>query len=360
MGELMEKYRVMVALRIGGENGGPYISHKRIMESNLANQYEFIPLWVPRARYLLNPLNMAKFAYDIYLKKPDLVQLAGLQLEAFLPLIACRLARVKTIVAVHGSILESERAGYVEKFLAKFFEKYTVNHATAVYGVSDYVSGWKICKEAKNYFGTIYNFCLPKVDKKETTESIRSELGLSKDDVLFVSSGRIVEEKGFDILWSAIQSVGHRNNIKYIVVGDGPYKNKWQAEIREKGYEKEVYLLGYRENVVQLIKDCDAFIICTKHETLCISLLEAAAVGLPLIATDVGGIPEIINSGENGILVKNGDICGFKNGIEQLANDPVLRAQMGTKAKESVLDKFSPARIEKKLDELYSKVLEIN
>ena len=111
---------------------------------------------------------------------------------------------------------------------------------------------------------------------------------------------------------------------------------------------------------MQLIKDCDVFIICTKHETLCISLLEAAAVGLPLIATDVGGIPEIITSGENGILVKNGDICGFKNGIEQLASDPVLRVQMGTKAKESVLDKFSPARIEKKLDELYSKVLEIN
>lgn len=348
------KPRIALTFRKGGENGGPYNSHKRIMESSLSDKYDFVPLFVPRARVLVTPWGMRAFVKEIKSKKPQLVQVTGLQLEGFLTMIACKLANVKTLVAIHGSSTEALDIGRFRKWRAALLEKWTVINADAVYGVSDYVSTWKVCGKAKKHFGTVYN--IP-TDAKEICEKVtldlRKDLNLNQNDIVVVSTGRIIKDKGYDIFWDVIQTVGHTENIKYIIAGEGDYLKEWENDVVLKGFENEVFLLGFRDDIHNVLQAADIFMICTKHETLCISLLEAAFTALPIVATNIGGIPEIIDDA-SGILVNNCDIDGFANAILNLANNKNLRKNFGNTVRDKTMRKFNTERILNKLDDIYS------
>ena len=348
---------ILVALREGGENGGPFVSHKRIMESELRDKYDFQPLMVPRARKLINPLGMFKFVRTIKKFKPSVVHIAGLQLEGFLPLLACKLSGSKTILAIHGSSKEALSIKGVKRKIYEAMEVYTVKHADIVYGVSDYVSSWEICKLSKKYFGTIYNI----TNFEDVPQSsIRDIMGFSKEDVVIVSTGRIITEKGYDVLWDTIKRIGKRQNVKYVIAGEGAYKEEFENNISEAGYEKQVYLIGYQSDIASVLNEADVFIICTKHETLSISLLEAAFAELPLVATNVGGIPEIINDGQNGYLVENLNVNEFAKKLTELIDNSDLRKEFGKKAKKTIENKFSRDSILKRIDDVYQMILNID
>jgi len=348
--------KIMLTLRSGGENGGPYISHSRIMSSSLNNQYCFEPLYIPRSRVLLTPWGMHALVNSIRRSNPDIVQIAGLQLEGFMSMVACKLAGVKTVLAIHGSSMEAEHLNVFRIFLIKCLERWTVKSADMVYGVSDYVCGWNICRKAKQHYGTIYNMpSKPKTDLDR--DSVRKKMGIDKEDIVISSTGRIVREKGYDILWNAIRLLGKRPQVKFCIAGDGAFREEWQQQIIQEGYSESVHLLGYQNEVDELLVASDIFIMCTHHETLCISLLEAAMYGLPLIASDVGGIPEIIEHNKNGYLIRNKDVEAFANALNTLIADSAERKRMGYMAWETVSEKFNSVEICAKLDKMYQEVL---
>lgn len=354
----MNRRRIALTFKDGGENGGPYISHKRIQESRLKDKYDFVPLIIPRARKLISLNSMRKFVGIIRNSKVEVVQIAGLQLDGVLVMMACKMAKVKTIVTVHGRMLESPSIKGFWRLLYNILEIWTVNNANLVFGVSDYVSSWKICKKSPNYYGTIYNLPPEKMDRELIKrDKIRVSLNIRETDILFVSTGRIVKEKGYDILWKAIQKVDKNLPVKYLILGNGSYLEHWKREVYKNGYEDKVIFLGYQKNVDKYLAVSDAFIICTKHETLCISLIEAAMHELPLIGTNVGGIPEIINK-ENGILVNNEDVQGFADAINKIASNRILRLAYGKNAVDYISKKFNKNIILHKLEEVYRKVLE--
>ena len=351
------KPKIALTFRKGGENGGPYNSHKRIMESSLSDKYEFVQLFVPRARVLVTPWGMKAFVKEIKLMKPQLVQVTGLQLEGFLTMIACKLAKVKTLLAIHGSSTEALGIGPFRRWRASIIEKWTIQNADGIFGVSDYVSGWEICEKAKKHFGTIYNIPFDaKKQKACPTEDLRKILNIKPDDIVIVSTGRITCDKGYDVFWKTIQEMGHSDNVKYVIAGDGDYKKLWENEVAEKGFENEVFLLGYRSDIANILDCADIFMICTKHETLCMSLLEAANASLPLIATNIGGIPEIIEDG-CGLLVDNKDVSGFCMALKTLINDSALRKKLGTNAHKIASTKFKTDKIINRLDEVYYSLL---
>lgn len=351
---MSNKAKILITMRENGENGGPFVSHKRIMESQLNLKYNFSPLIVPRSRKLINPYGMYKFVKKIRETKPDIVHVAGLQLDGFLLMVACNLAKVKTVLAIHGSTNEALCVNEIKRKIITIIENYTVKKADIVYGVSDYVSSWPITNLAKNYYGTIYNITNI---SDEPINSIKNILNFSDDDIVVVSTGRIITEKGFDILWDAIRSVGKDNNIKYVIAGEGIFKEELEKKIIAEGYDNKVFLIGYQSDIASILNGADIFVICTKHETLCISLLEAGYAGLPLIATNVGGIPEIIEDGVEGYLVENLSAESFAYYIKLLANNQMLRVKMGAAAKAKIINKFSKDSILEKLDEIYQILL---
>lgn len=343
--------KILITFSEGGENGGPYISHQRIIESSLKNLYVLEPFFFPRIRHLINPIEFIRYVVQIRKSKADAMLVAGLQVTGFLLALLCKCSGIKVILAVHGSLTENN-CSKLEKKVYEIIERLTIRMADIIYGVSDYVSSWKYFKNCSRYFGTIYNM----VEKKqEKSIDWRVKLGIKKDDIVVVSTGRIVKEKGFDVLWNSIKKIGHTSNIKYIIVGSGNYLECWKKEIKENKFDNEVFLVGYQKNVNAILECANIFIICTKHETLCISLLEAAAKKLPLIATNIGGIPEIIDE-TCGFLVSLNDVEGFADAIKKMVGNSSMRIEMGKNACEKIQKKFANEIIEEKLNIIFSGV----
>ena len=351
-----KKYKVLLTFRIGGENGGPYTSHKRILESSLSDKYHIQPWMIPNPRQMRKPKIFFELIKYLKTEKPDLVHLAGLQSEGFLITLACRLARIKTVVAIHGSSTEAISYSKISQLIFKKIEAYTVRKANAVYGVCNYVSSWGICKKSKKYYGTIYNMIESHPVKSES--NLRNELGLLQEDIIVASTGRITKDKGFDIMWEVIKRFKENANVKFVIAGDGAYKDQLKKDIELEEMQDKVFLLGYRNDIDNILNSADIFMLCTKHENHSMSLLEAGYHSLPIVASDVGGIPEIIENTISGYLIPVGDVDGFELALKQLIQDDLMRKAMGRVAKKKIEEKFNQENIVEKLDEIYHKVFE--
>ena len=133
-----------------------------------------------------------------------------------------------------------------------------------------------------------------------------------------------------------------------------------EREIREfihtNELDQNVILLGYRKDIPSLLRIMDVCCLTSSREGLPMSLLEAMADGLPLVGTDVEGIRDVIVNGENGLLVKVGDVYGLKCALMKLLGDDSLRARMGQESKLSVARRFSLDRCVKEYEELFMSV----
>ncbi len=356
------KPKILITFRQGGENGGPYISHKRIMESGLKEQFEFIPLFLPVPKKILTPKGIIKLKRHIQKEKPDILHFAGLQLEGFAVLLAAKIAGVKnTICAIHGSSADAVYfKGYKKKIMIRL-ENWTLKHSLMTYGVSNFVANWdRVKKYAKNNQGCIYNMRSVEKINADSRKNMRDEFGFKEDEIVVVSTGRIVKDKGFEVLLQVIEKAVSLQNVKYLIVGEGSYRLEMEEQIKRKGLSGNVIFTGYRKDIMYLLSGCDIFMICTFHETLCNSVIEASDAGLPVVATRTGGIPEIVKDGVTGYLIESNDVNGFKNRLENLVVNRELRLKMGQAGKELIGELFSEEVIAEKLRFLYNELLKIS
>lgn len=356
---LKEKPKILITFAEGGRNGGPYLSHLRIVESELKNKYNFVPLYVPRIRKLLSPIGMYKFVKKIKTESPDIVHCAGLQIGGFLCVLACKLAKVKNIIiAIHGSNNESLDLTVSSKKIIKVIEEKTLQLSSMYYGVSQYVISWDHVKKYKDKcYGVIFNLPHEKVIKDYKYQSIRKEFNISKTDIIIVSTGRITYEKGYDVLADALLKIDIKPEVKVLIVGEGNYLTGMKDKLKIMVEKSQVYFLGYRQNVANILSESDIFVLCTLHETLSNSTIEAGKQGLPSVVSNIGGIPEIIVDRYNGILIPINNSVEVANALKELIDNEKLRNTMGKNAKKVIEEKFSKKLILKKIDELYMSLL---
>ena len=354
--------KVMITFREGGENGGPYISHRRIMESRLKNKYEFIPLYIPKGHLGICNLNVIKKLRDqIKANKPDIVHFTGLELVGWYGMLACKLANIKnTVMVIRGSTSEAIafNKNPLKSWVINIIEYITLRNVACAYGVSKYVGTIpRVKKYCRNYKGHIYNLA----DFNENTiasTDIRSEFGFNESDIIIVSTGRIIKEKGYETLKNIIILGEWSDNVKFLIVGDGDYLSAMMTEIGESAMADRVVFAGYRQDIDNILCQSDIFIICTLHETLCNSVIEASYHGLPVVASDVGGIPEIIEHGKSGFLIDPQDESGFINAVNLLVTNKNKRNEMGKIGEEIIKTKFAQDVILDKIDKVYTSILE--
>lgn len=356
---LRKKPKIMITFSIGGENGGPYLSHKRIMESKLQETYDFSPIFVPRIRNLLSPIGLYQLIKQLKINKPDIVHCTGLQLDGFLCVLACKIAGIKNVVlAIHGSSNESIEFAEWKKKIVNVLEIITLKMTTTCYGVSEYVVNLSnVKKYAGRCYGHIYN--MPhKINEEEINKlSFRNEFGIKSTDIVIVSTGRINREKGYEVLCKAILQMEHRSNVKFVIVGNGTYLEEMKNEIKNNNLEESVIFLGYRKDVGRILSESDIFVTCTLHETLCNSIIEAGKECLPSVASNVGGIPEIIENRINGILVPIYDDSAVAAALNELIVNEKIRNEMGRNAEKIINHKFSDDKIVSQIDQLYRSML---
>lgn len=357
------KPKVAMDLSTQGKGGGPYTSTKRIMSSSLAEEFSFYEIvYDPAIGRGISLKRIMDIRRQILKIKPDIVHFTGLQLSGFHIAVACYIAGIRaTIVTIRGSSTDAIEFSPVKRFiLAAILEPLTLLLSKKIVGVSDFVTKSKVSEFfSKKIFGTIYNFPPTQNASIETPVISREELGFAKDDIVVITVGRVNREKGLHILESAISKIGLDNNLKFLVVGEGDYLDQMKANLTEHVEHGQVKFLGYLENVSGVNKLADIFVLPTLHETLSNALLEASSASLPLIASDTGGVPEIVQNGLNGILVKPGDEEELIDAIKKLANNKILRKEYGENARNRINEKFSKNEIEKKIRRLYYETLKL-
>ncbi|HET9122580.1 MAG TPA: glycosyltransferase [Acidiferrobacteraceae bacterium] len=157
-----------------------------------------------------------------------------------------------------------------------------------------------------------------------------------------IAVGRLVEEKDYPILLQALRLLKDRG-IAFTaeIVGTGPLADALAAERVALGLTAEVQFLGRREDVAQLLQAADIYVLSSKSEGMPIALLEAMATALPVVATAIAAVPEVIVNENNGLLVPPADPVALADGLARLIADPALRARIGQRGLVDVSRLFS-------------------
>ncbi len=161
------------------------------------------------------------------------------------------------------------------------------------------------------------------------------------------------------LLYAAENLAKKRENIKIIIVGSGQEMETYQHFIRSYQLEEYVLLLGRRHDIPQILKSSDIFILPSLNEAFGLVLLEAMMAGLPIIATQNGGVPEIIEHQKNGLLIPDQSDEAIVAALQKLLATPELCQEMSEKNQKDVKDTFDVKSMVKKTEEVYRDVLHI-
>lgn len=149
---------------------------------------------------------------------------------------------------------------------------------------------------------------------------------------------------------SALYRLGYK--VELTLLGDGEDREKIQKEIRENKAERYIFTPGSKENVEDYLKQSDIYVSASKTEGLPLSVLEAMACGLPVVATDAGGQRDIVKDGMNGFLVKVDDEMGMKEALKKLIDNKMLREKFSVKSRE-IAEQWSAEKCTQGYQKLY-------
>jgi glycosyltransferase involved in cell wall biosynthesis len=171
-----------------------------------------------------------------------------------------------------------------------------------------------------------------------------------RDRPRILSVGRLKAPKDFPTLVRALGDL-RPDSFEAVIVGDGPDRQLLEEEIHELGLEDRVSLAGERRDVPELLAGADVFVLPSRSEGHPVSVLEAMAAGIPVVASRVGGVPEQVSDGETGLLVEPGDPTELAAALRRLTADPRLRRRLGAagrvRAEQAFdLDAFRRAHVE--------------
>jgi glycosyltransferase involved in cell wall biosynthesis len=173
---------------------------------------------------------------------------------------------------------------------------------------------------------------------------------------VIVAVGRLAEPKDPLTLVRALARV-RTSAFAARIVGDGPERPALEAEIRVAGLGRTVELTGERRDVPELLREADLFVLSSRSEGAPLSILEAMAAGLPVVASAVGGVPEIVDDGTTGLLVPPGDPAALAAALERVLADAALRTRMGAAGWDRVRDRFDLAQLRRAHVEVYEREL---
>lgn len=187
----------------------------------------------------------------------------------------------------------------------------------------------------------------------------RRALGVPKDAVVLGTVAVFREQKRLD-LWLEVARIALAScpNVTAIVVGDGPLRSMVEEKRSQLPQPERVVLTGLQKDVRPYLSCMDIFMVASDFEGLPVALLEAMAMEVVPVVTEVGGMPEVVKGGTNGFVCRAGDVHGLASRVVALARDPHLRLEVGRQARATIEQRLSIARMMADTESLYEKVLQ--
>lgn len=186
----------------------------------------------------------------------------------------------------------------------------------------------------------------------------RARLGIAPDRFVVGWVGRMTGVKRTDDVLESLARLRERGvDAVLLMVGDGPDRDAVERRASLLGIVRHCYFLGYQEDVSGWYQAFDAMILPSANEGTPVVVIEALAAGCPVVATSVGGVPDVVQEGVDGFLVPAGDVEQLAERLARLAGDPELRSRMGEAGRESIPARYAVERLVGDVDELYRSLL---
>ena len=173
---------------------------------------------------------------------------------------------------------------------------------------------------------------------------VRQQLGLDERTIVVGTVARLDPVKDLQTLVRALGTPGTRRPMTLLIIGDGPERSTIEAAACQAGVTTSVRFLGHRDDARELLAGCDIYANSSISEGISLTILEAMAAGLPVVATHVGGTPEIVDA-SCGRLVPSRDSANLSATLSELAGDATLRSALGRAARERVEQRFTLDRM---------------
>ena len=198
----------------------------------------------------------------------------------------------------------------------------------------------------------------PRVSFDGDAGEIRRRHGIAAEAFVIGWFGRMTAVKRTDDLLSMLADVRERGiDALLLLVGDGDDRPRLEQRAHDLGLARSCLFLGYQEDVAPWYAVCDAVVLTSASEGTPVTIIEALAAGRAVVATNVGGVPDVVDECETGFLVRPGDTPAFAERLEILARDPERRGQMGREGRERMLSRYAVERLVDDVDALYRELL---
>lgn len=318
-----------------------------------------IPVDLLNIPTLRHPANLFKITGYLRRHKPQLIH-AQLEFSIVLGSLAAKLLGIPCVTTLHTLDNPQERRAYWRYRVTLSALKHLcarsigVSESTRLHHLRDgNIPGEKII--------TLYNGIDLSAYKTPTPEAClekRKELGLTPDSVVAVTVAVLREPKGIQFMLQAMAQLRKTHpNLQYLVVGDGEHGPALKEMARNLELENRVIFAGQRKDIPEILPVCDFFVLPTLTEALPTVLMEAMAAQKAIIASNVGGVPEMIQDGVNGRLLPPGDVPALVTACAHLADDSALRNAWGAAGQAICREKFNIERQIISLENLYASLI---
>jgi len=258
--------------------------------------------------------------------------------------------KVKIVWTAH-LIAENNR---IIKFFNRVFSKFVdkiicVSRAVATSFIKEGILPEKI--------KIIYNGVDTDYFKPIEGDSIRKELNIGKDTLVLTTISRFNKEKGHYFLIQGLKELtNYITDFKALLVGEGEEQSFIEEKVKEYSLEDHIFFLGYRDDIPEILAATDIYVSPSKKEAISFSIIEALSCNVPVIATEVGGVPEIFEKGNGGILIPFGDKDSFVKAIVELRDNKLHYNLIKSNCRDIVLKNFSQFKM---LEETYNLYCEL-
>lgn len=268
--------------------------------------------------------------------------------------------RPKIIAHLHTKL---STLGRVQQWLVK----YVCNHVDKVLVVSnaDLVEHERICGIYPPRIRALPNGIDITERSAKGRDCIRKELGLGQDEFVAVCVGRVDHHKGYHhlIACAAELSAADLQPLHIVIAGDTPDHKLYRElleMVEQHGLKEQVTFLGYRRDIPDILAAADVFIMPSVVECLPVALLEALAAGIPVIATYVGGIPEVLDNGRYGLLVHPGDPHALRAALSAVMNDYQSSLTTARAAMIDIRSRYSLQSMASSMEAVYQELLHLS
>lgn len=283
--------------------------------------------------------------------RPDIVHTRNPE-AFFYGFLGTKLAGVRALIhSEHGRTFPDK---WHRLWVQRFFSRYT----GTIFAVSEQLKrdlvrevGLSAARIEVLYNGVDLSRCVL-IDR----ESVRRRLGAGVSDIVIGSVGRMVPVKNYPLLLRAVRGLAANAGISVVLVGDGPERTALTAMAQALGLGERVRFLGHRDDVFELLAAMDVFVLPSVSEGMSNTLLEAMSAGVPVVASDVGGNPEIVRDGIDGLLFPTADEGALRGRLQRVCADLPLRARLGEAGRERVLKGFGIEAMIARYEALYQRV----